>query len=106
MGGGTSSLLKKIDAKDGGAQGEITKLFNKFDKDKSGTLTGDEFSKLLDEVTNYVYKEIEGMEKGDQYDREVVRDYVKNFIDCNKDGSATLSELQARLPALLNADGD
>eukprot|EP01006_Ploeotia_vitrea_P058650 TRINITY_DN69903_c0_g1_i1.p2 TRINITY_DN69903_c0_g1~~TRINITY_DN69903_c0_g1_i1.p2 ORF type:complete len:110 (-),score=36.73 TRINITY_DN69903_c0_g1_i1:164-493(-) len=109
MGGSASSLLKKIDASDadpGKTDRMIEKLFKKFDKDDSGSLRGDEFSQLLDEVTDYVYKEIEAAEAGQQYDREVVRDYVKNFMDCNRDGSCTLAEMRARLPALLNADGD
>eukprot|EP01003_Olkasia_polycarbonata_P000576 NODE_1117_length_603_cov_732.920578_g1043_i0.p1 GENE.NODE_1117_length_603_cov_732.920578_g1043_i0~~NODE_1117_length_603_cov_732.920578_g1043_i0.p1 ORF type:complete len:110 (-),score=44.93 NODE_1117_length_603_cov_732.920578_g1043_i0:148-477(-) len=109
MGAKPGSLLKKIDAgKEGDAKTDkaLDKLFNTYDKDKSGLLEGEEFSKLLNDVSKYVHDEVEAMAAGDQYDEEAVRAWVTQWMDPSGDGKCSLAEMKKGLQVVLDADGD
>eukprot|EP01001_Neometanema_parovale_P000793 NODE_10898_length_572_cov_74.962138_g10620_i0.p1 GENE.NODE_10898_length_572_cov_74.962138_g10620_i0~~NODE_10898_length_572_cov_74.962138_g10620_i0.p1 ORF type:complete len:105 (+),score=43.70 NODE_10898_length_572_cov_74.962138_g10620_i0:73-387(+) len=101
MGGNAGKMLKSIDNAEGGASKEIDKLFNKFDKDKSGELSGAEYDSFMAEGTKYMLADLK--QAGHDYDEATIKGWLKQWIDPNGDGKISRAEMQANLKAVLDA---
>eukprot|EP01010_Urceolus_cornutus_P002119 NODE_2722_length_480_cov_225.373550_g2145_i0.p1 GENE.NODE_2722_length_480_cov_225.373550_g2145_i0~~NODE_2722_length_480_cov_225.373550_g2145_i0.p1 ORF type:complete len:124 (-),score=58.32 NODE_2722_length_480_cov_225.373550_g2145_i0:108-425(-) len=101
MGGNAGKLLKGIDKDGKNTTKEIDKLFKIYDKDKSGTLTGSEYEKFLDDATKYMLNDLNS--SGHKYDYSTIHGWIKMWIDKNGDGRIDRAELHANLKAVLDA---
>eukprot|EP00996_Jenningsia_fusiforme_P005094 NODE_5998_length_616_cov_423.155203_g5595_i0.p2 GENE.NODE_5998_length_616_cov_423.155203_g5595_i0~~NODE_5998_length_616_cov_423.155203_g5595_i0.p2 ORF type:complete len:104 (-),score=36.01 NODE_5998_length_616_cov_423.155203_g5595_i0:190-501(-) len=101
MGGNASSILKKIDQSGGSTDKEIDKLFDKLDKDRSGSLDGKEYQAFFDDATKYMLADLK--KSGHDYDEPTISGWLKQWLDPNGDGKVTRAELKANLKAVLDA---
>eukprot|EP01013_Petalomonas_cantuscygni_P030899 TRINITY_DN5698_c0_g1_i1.p1 TRINITY_DN5698_c0_g1~~TRINITY_DN5698_c0_g1_i1.p1 ORF type:complete len:104 (+),score=8.01 TRINITY_DN5698_c0_g1_i1:1-312(+) len=101
MGASAGKLLASIDSGKGNVGGEVDKLFDLLDKDKSGVLEGKEYQSFMDEATKYMLGDLK--KAGHNYDEPTIRAWLKQWIDANGDGKITRAELKANLKAVLDA---
>uniref|UniRef100_A0A7S1FBS7 EF-hand domain-containing protein n=1 Tax=Noctiluca scintillans TaxID=2966 RepID=A0A7S1FBS7_NOCSC len=97
-------LMKRIDDEDGVKMLQaVDQLFANYDSDKSGVLEGQEFNKLLDDLTLYFYEKCEAKEPGTHSRREIWN-WLKRWLDTNADDRCERHELEANLKKLMDAN--
>jgi len=85
----------------------LDKLFDMYDKDGNGLLEGEEYDKVISELSLHVHREAE--ERGAKYGKKtfvpplnVIENWVKEVVDPNSDGAITREEARVGIKKVVD----
>ena len=105
MGNNVNKLLATIDhGKQKHVKKSMEKLFDTFDKDKTGYLENDQFESLLQDLVKYIETEADLI--GDVpggFEKET-HDWIKDTLDSNHDGKCSRDEFMKGIEKVLHEE--